>query len=322
MARDTLSNHWKFFRLVRYLGSRIMARGALELLWEGGYDSGDPGVGTAEDVEARLEWKGEAGALTAALARAGFLDPVGFDRGAYATDLEAQEARDAATEATLAKAGRWEIHDLMVHAPTTVRRRMEREMKREEQGQTLREIRQKAGRKGAAARSQKAASAQQTTAGDTGVPAKSSTLYSQHSTPNTQHSTPKDSPRASAREKASGKESVAPPLILTGTPDAPKGTPQGAALDFWHETVWPSLSSAPPPRPSKEAMVNLAKRCKEQGLPSVLDAMGRFHSAAKAGKVKREFSSLLWFCTRGFEQWLPGPAHVSEGNPFRAGGAE
>ena len=80
MARFSLTTHWKFLRLSRAVGSRVLARGILETLWEPCWLAGDPYVGTSTDIEALCEWKGEAGALTKALLMsdakgAGFIEP-------------------------------------------------------------------------------------------------------------------------------------------------------------------------------------------------------------------------------------------------------
>ncbi|HUC40265.1 MAG TPA: hypothetical protein VMR92_05485, partial [Gemmatimonadales bacterium] len=71
MARVGLSSNYKFLRLARALGSRVIARGTLELLWEPCYECGDPYVGTAEDIEALLDWTGGPGLLAKALLEAG-----------------------------------------------------------------------------------------------------------------------------------------------------------------------------------------------------------------------------------------------------------
>jgi hypothetical protein len=111
MARPGLTGHRKFKRLTRVLGSPIVARGVLELLWDHCYESGDDYVGTAEDIEAIVGWTGEAG-LTRALAdvgapNAGFIESV--DDGSPA---------------------RYRVHDLWHHAPDYVRKRRERESAR------------------------------------------------------------------------------------------------------------------------------------------------------------------------------------------------
>lgn len=74
MARIGLSKHRKFRALVRLLGSPVIARGSLELVWDAGYETLDPVVGTARDVEELAFWKGHKGDLATALVTAGFLD--------------------------------------------------------------------------------------------------------------------------------------------------------------------------------------------------------------------------------------------------------
>lgn len=74
MARIGLSKHRKFRALVRALGSPVIARGSLELVWDAGYETLDPVVGAVPDVEELAYWKGRKGALGAALIEAGFLD--------------------------------------------------------------------------------------------------------------------------------------------------------------------------------------------------------------------------------------------------------
>ena len=110
MARITLSAHWKFQRLARALGSRVLARGVLETLWEPCWSIGEAYVGTSDDIEALCEWKGERGALTQALltagsakSGAGFIEP-------YDSVRDASEPH-------------YQIHDFFQHCPEYVRRR-------------------------------------------------------------------------------------------------------------------------------------------------------------------------------------------------------
>jgi len=126
MARPTLFTHPKFLRLSMALGSRMMAAGALECVWRLGYESGDPFVGDWRVVEYACEWKGEPGALSAALVDSGFLDG--------------------------GEGGRLSIHDLHDHAPDYVQKRFAREASRKENGATIASLRSEAGKKGAAAR--------------------------------------------------------------------------------------------------------------------------------------------------------------------------
>lgn len=113
VGRPGLTQHRKFRRLARALGSPLVARGALELLWEGCYEAGDDYVGTAEDIEHAIGWTGEIGALTSALrdagepdGTAGFIEPSSPGESCRLT---------------------YRVHDLWHHAPDYVRRRRERE---------------------------------------------------------------------------------------------------------------------------------------------------------------------------------------------------
>ena len=107
MARPTLFRHRKFRTLARLLNSKALAVGSLELLWDVANDSGDPLLGRADDVEDIADWKGEEGALAAALLEAGFLD---------------------ATPDGLV------VHDHDHHAPDYVRKRRAREEQRKARG--------------------------------------------------------------------------------------------------------------------------------------------------------------------------------------------
>ena len=66
MGRPGLTNHRKFRRLTRALGSPIVARGVLELVWDAAYECGDDYLGTAADIEQLVAWAGEPGTLVAA----------------------------------------------------------------------------------------------------------------------------------------------------------------------------------------------------------------------------------------------------------------
>lgn len=110
--RPGLLRHRKFARLARLVGSRPLALGHLEMLWEVAYESGDDLLGDAGDVEQLAEWGGEAGRLASALAEAGFIDPV--------------------------EGGGFRVHDLWDHAPEYVRKRRKREEERRETGARLR----------------------------------------------------------------------------------------------------------------------------------------------------------------------------------------
>jgi hypothetical protein len=77
MARPGLTKHRKFARLSILLGSAILARGALELLWDVAYENGDDLLGTADVVEYLAGWTGESGKLVGSLLDAGFIDQEG-----------------------------------------------------------------------------------------------------------------------------------------------------------------------------------------------------------------------------------------------------
>ena len=104
MARPTLYIHPKFRRLVHALQEPVPhVLGYLELLWNVGYQSGDPMLGDALDVELAAQFPGEPGRLVKALAECRLID-------------EAD--------------GRFQIHDLYDHAPDYVQKRFTREQER------------------------------------------------------------------------------------------------------------------------------------------------------------------------------------------------
>jgi len=114
MARITLSTHWKFQRLARSLGSKVLARGVLETLWEPCWVAGDAYCGTSQDIELLCEWKGAPGALTTALLmadakNAGFIEP-----------YTGQVRRTGEMH--------YQVHDFFHHCPEYVRKRHEREL--------------------------------------------------------------------------------------------------------------------------------------------------------------------------------------------------
>lgn len=121
MGRPGLTGHRKFRRLVRTLGSALIARGALELLWEPSYESGEDYVGTSDDIEHLVGWTGERGLLTRALADAGAPEGYGFIEAVMPSD-DMRTQGEAET--------RYRIHDLWHHAPDYVRKRRDREMER------------------------------------------------------------------------------------------------------------------------------------------------------------------------------------------------
>lgn len=114
MARPTLMTHRKFRRLARALGSKLIARGALEVLWDFCYEAGTDYVGTSEDVEALIGWTGETGQLTAALVTAGAPEGRGF--------VEPVEPVEGTPT--------YRVHDLWHHAPDYVAKRRKRELDR------------------------------------------------------------------------------------------------------------------------------------------------------------------------------------------------
>jgi hypothetical protein len=95
----------------------LIIRGGLELMWEPAYDTGDPYIGDADDIEGTVGWPGPPGAFCEALlsaggeGRAGFIEP--------------------------AEGGGFIIHDFWDHAPDYVRKRRARERQREERGAEL-----------------------------------------------------------------------------------------------------------------------------------------------------------------------------------------
>jgi len=127
MARPGLTQHRKFARLARLIGSTPMALGCLELMWEKCYINGEAYLGDEVDVEAASQWGGEPGALCKALLNAGGDGNLGF--------IEEVEGRP----------GHYQCHDLFDHAPRYVAKRMAREMERKEKGETLSQIRAEVG---------------------------------------------------------------------------------------------------------------------------------------------------------------------------------
>ena len=77
MARINLTHHYMFLQLARALGSRPLARGILELLWEAAYEHADPYIGTPEDIAEAVGWTGPPMELVDLLISCGFLDDVG-----------------------------------------------------------------------------------------------------------------------------------------------------------------------------------------------------------------------------------------------------
>ena len=99
MACLNLSHHHKFRQLARRLGSRALARGTLELLWDSAYEHADPYIGTPADIAEAVGWTDAPMKLVRLLISCGFLDDVG---------------------------AQYVVHDLWTHAPRYVRLRWER----------------------------------------------------------------------------------------------------------------------------------------------------------------------------------------------------
>jgi len=126
--RPTLLNHHKFRRLCLILGApKPAVIGYLELLWCSAYESGDPCIGDATDVELACEWDGAAGELTAALEKCGGLARSGF------IDIDDD--------------GIYSVHDLFDHAPEYVQKRAKREADRRKKGKTISDLRREAAEK-------------------------------------------------------------------------------------------------------------------------------------------------------------------------------
>ena len=100
MALPGLTQHRKFGRLARALGSRVIAMGVLQLLWDHCYETVDADVGDVTDLAYVVDWTGEAADLAAALVDAGFVDE--------------------------SAPGRYYVHDLWDHAPEYVHKRRQR----------------------------------------------------------------------------------------------------------------------------------------------------------------------------------------------------
>ncbi len=112
MGRPGLTQHRKFRRLARTLGSALVARGAVEFMWDTCYENGDEFLGDSADVEAAARWDGEPGRLTKALLDAGGGDGPGF------------------IEEVRGRSGRYMVHDFWHHVPDYVRKRRAREHER------------------------------------------------------------------------------------------------------------------------------------------------------------------------------------------------
>lgn len=105
MARPTLFTHRKYLRLIHDLGEpEPLVLGCLELMWNAAYQTGDPLLGDETDVELAAKWPGGKGIFCAALHKQGFLDRL--------------------------EDGRFQVHDLLDHAPEYVASRARREEER------------------------------------------------------------------------------------------------------------------------------------------------------------------------------------------------
>ena len=132
MARPGLGLNRKFRRLTRALKSEALARGSLELLWDVAYENGDEYLGTSADVESAARWDGEPSALVKALLESGGDGNAGF----------IEEIPD--------RPEHYQVHDLFQNAPEYVQKRMLRELRRNQRGVTISDLRREAGRKGRA----------------------------------------------------------------------------------------------------------------------------------------------------------------------------
>jgi len=151
MARPSLFTHRKLRKLARLLGSKPLAVGCLELIWNVGYADGDPRLGSVADVEMAAEWTGNPGELTRCLLEAGFIDAVDADGKLMAKPVCHVLPSVLPLANDMANVN-FAIHELYDHAPEYVRKRMDREDERKRNGVTLRDLRSIAGRKGAEAR--------------------------------------------------------------------------------------------------------------------------------------------------------------------------
>lgn len=133
MARQGIESNPKFLRLAAGLHAfsqgmgEALARGLLEQLWDAAYTAADDNVGEAEDIEARVRWRGPAGALATLLA-AHVCGKVGF--------IEPDEER-----------GGYKLHDFWEHAPPWVKRKAENDAKRKAAGVTISDLRREAGKR-------------------------------------------------------------------------------------------------------------------------------------------------------------------------------
>lgn len=98
----------KFKNLARRLGSQPLAVGTLEMLWHAtAENTPDGGIGrfTDSELEAELEWRGEAGALIEILCETRWLDRIADPERLYVHDWH--EHADYATHRKLARGRLW-----------------------------------------------------------------------------------------------------------------------------------------------------------------------------------------------------------------------
>jgi hypothetical protein len=130
MARPGFRNHRKFRRLAQLVGMpEPHVFGHVEFIWSGAYESGDPFLGDADDVELAAAWTGKRGMLCTAL-----LDCGGKGNPGLIEPVDGQPAQ-------------YQIHDLFDHAPNYVQKRMQRESDRTAKGKSISDIRSEAAKK-------------------------------------------------------------------------------------------------------------------------------------------------------------------------------
>ncbi len=131
MARLDLGENQKFKRLALALNSLCcgmgaqLARGLLETLWNAAYERADDFLGDADDVEISADWKGARGDLVKLLAHVPAGKAAGF--------IEFDESR-----------GGYVVHDLEMHAPAWVKKKMATAAARKAAGKTLSDVRREA----------------------------------------------------------------------------------------------------------------------------------------------------------------------------------
>ncbi len=255
MARPGLTRSPKFALLARTLGSRALALGCLELIWEPAYENGNPLYASPELVESAADWTGGAGVLACALIACRFLDetPNGL-----------------------------EIHDFWTHAPAYVHKRAVREAERQQRGETISDVRRKAARARWSKVIQEDASGIQTDATDR-------RLHAKVRTPSTQHPAPiEDSLRSSSCADSSARAEAPAP-----DPDCPVFRCDGP-VPTWKATLeqrarwsaaYPSLS-IPAEYAKAHAWIedNPSKRKTARGMPRFV---GGWFDRAQNGAGRR-----------------------------------